>query len=68
MIALVSKASVLLSEAAPETPVMDLMWWAWLLIVFVSILVVGLAITWQAHLVSPPHVEHGEGEAAHHEG
>ena len=51
-----------------STPVMDLMWWAWLLIVFVSILVVGLAITWQAHLVSPPHVEHSEDEAAHHEG
>jgi hypothetical protein len=63
-----SKASVLLSEAAPETPVMDLMWWAWLLIVFVSIVVVGLAIAWQAHLVTPPHVEYSEGEAAHHEG
>ena len=68
MIALVSKASVLLSEAGPETPVMDLMWWAWLLIVFVSILVVGLAITWQAHRVTPPHVEHGEGEAEQHGG
>jgi hypothetical protein len=62
MIALMNMASVLLSETGPETPVMDLMWWAWLLIVFVSIVLVGLAIAWQAHLV-----EHGEGEAEHHE-
>jgi hypothetical protein len=62
MMALLNMASVLLSEAGPETPVMDLMWWAWLLIVFVSIVVVGLAIAWQAHLVG-----HGESGAEHHE-
>jgi hypothetical protein len=67
MMALMNMASVLLSEVGPETPVMDLMWWAWLLIVFVSIVVVGLAIAWQAHLVKPPQAEHGEGEAEHHE-
>jgi hypothetical protein len=56
-----------LSEAGPQTPLMDLMWWAWLLIVGAAILVVGLAIAWQAHLVQPPQAEHGPDETEHHE-
>jgi len=70
MMALMNAASVLLagrlSEAGPQTPVMDLMWWAWLLIVGGAILVVSLAIIWQAHLVKPPQAEHGEGAVEHH--
>ena len=70
--ALMNAASVLLagrlSEAGPQTPLMDLMWWAWLLIVGAAILIVSLAIAWQAHIVQPPQAEHGEGAAEHHEG
>ena len=67
MIALINMASVFLSEAGPQTPVRDLIWWAWLLIVLGSIVVVGLAIAWQAHLVKPPQAEHGEAEGEQHE-
>ena len=70
MMALMNAVSVMLagrlSEAGPETPVMDLVWWAWLLIVFVSIVVVGLAIAWQARLVQPTQGEHGEKAGEHH--
>jgi hypothetical protein len=70
MMALFNATSVFLagrlSETGPQTPVMDLVWWAWLLIVGAAIVVGGLAIAWQAHLTQPPHVEHSEGEPERH--
>jgi hypothetical protein len=56
-----------MSEVSPQTPVMDLVWWAWLLIVGGAILVVGLAIAWQAHLVKQSQAEHSDEATEHYD-